>query len=336
MTETQTGLHDGTVFERHRARLFGIAYRMLGSVHDAEDVVQEAYLRWHRTDAAAVRAPEAWLVAVTTRLSIDRLRQTVVERERYTGAWLPEPIATGPEYAADRRADLASDLSMAFLVLLERLAPEERAALLLHDVFDSGYDEIARVLERSEAACRQLVHRARVRVRGDRTRFPVAPETKERLLERLLAALGADDQDAVLALVAEDATWTSDGGGRVPSTRRVVRGADRVVRLLLGLEHKWGAAVRHRVAWINGEPALATYADGRLVFTTSVATDGERFLAFYRVLNPEKLRHAAGSGHNAAATPSLQYTPVDPATRTTARPSTSTAGPRGSAGEERI
>ncbi|HEX6630565.1 MAG TPA: sigma-70 family RNA polymerase sigma factor, partial [Gemmatimonadaceae bacterium] len=161
MTETQTGLHDGTVFERHRARLFGIAYRMLGSVHDAEDVVQEAYLRWHRTDAAAVRAPEAWLVAVTTRLSIDRLRQTVVERERYTGAWLPEPIATGPEYAADRRADLASDLSMAFLVLLERLAPEERAALLLHDVFDSGYDEIARVLERSEAACRQLVHRAR-------------------------------------------------------------------------------------------------------------------------------------------------------------------------------
>jgi RNA polymerase sigma-70 factor (ECF subfamily) len=302
--ETRTRSRDAGVFERHRSRLFGIAYRMLGSVHDAEDVVQEAYLRWHQADAAEVRTPEAWLVAVTTRLSIDRLRHAAVERERYAGMWLPEPIATDPASVPDRRADLASDLSMAFLVLLERLAPEERAALLLRDVFDSGYDEIARVLEKSEPACRQLVHRARERVRGDRSRFAVAPETRERLLERLLAALHADDQDAVLALVAEDATWTSDGGGRVPATRKVVRGAERVARLLLGLERKWGDIVRHRVAWINGEPALATYADGRLAFTTSVVTDGERLLAFYRVLNPEKLRHADADGHNETAAPS--------------------------------
>jgi len=284
-------------FERHRARLFGIAYRMLGSVEDAEDVLQEAYLRWHRADPAAVRNPEAWLVAVTTRLSIDGLRRAAAERERYVGTWLPEPIATDPPSSADRQAEMASDLSMAFLVLLERLAPEERAALLLRDVFDTDYGEIARVLEKSEAACRQLVHRARVRVRGDRPRYSVSPETKERLLERFLAALGADDQETLLALVGEDASWTSDGGGKMPSVRRVVRGASKIVRLLLGLERKGRGLVRHEVAWLNGEPAVATYVGDHLLFTTSVETDGERLLAFYRVLNPEKLRHAThGAG----------------------------------------
>jgi RNA polymerase sigma-70 factor (ECF subfamily) len=199
----ERGASDAEVFERHRVRLFGIAYRMLGSVEDAEDVVQECFLRWDAADPTAVRSPEAWLVAVTTRLAIDRLRRVVTERKHYAGHWLPEPIATAREAAADRGAEMASDLSMAFLVLLERLAPEERAALLLRDVFDADYGEIARVLERSEAACRQLVHRARVRVRGERTRFSVPPETHERLLERFLAALGADDQEALLALRAE-------------------------------------------------------------------------------------------------------------------------------------
>jgi len=287
-------------FERHRARLFGIAYRMLGTVEDAEDVLQEAYLRWHQADPAAVRTPEAWLVAVTTRLSIDRLRRAAAEREHYVGDWLPEPIATDPP--PDRQAEMASDLSMAFLVLLERLAPEERAALLLHDVFDTGYAEIARVLEKSEPACRQLVHRARARVRGDRARFPVPVETKERLVEQFLAAIGADDKDGVLALLAEDATWTSDGGGKVRASRRVVRGADRVARLVLGLERKWGRIVRHEVVWLNAEPAIATYVGDRLAFTTSVDTDGERLVAFYRVLNPEKLRHAE-SGHDTGEWP---------------------------------
>lgn len=279
------------VFERHRARLFGIAYRMLGSVEDAEDVLQESYLRWHRADPAVVREPEAWLVAVTTRLAIDRLRRASAEREHYVGTWLPEPIAAS---AADRRAEMVSDLSMAFLVLLERLAPEERAAFLLREVFDTGYGEISRALRRSEAACRQLVHRARERVRGPRSRFPVPPETRERLLERFLTALGADDQEALLQLVAEDATWTSDGGGKVPSTRRVVRGAARIVRLVLGFERKGRGLVRHRVAWVNGEPAIVTHAGDRCLFTTSVETDGERLLAFYRVLNPDKLRHVEG------------------------------------------
>jgi RNA polymerase sigma-70 factor (ECF subfamily) len=294
--EQEPVLADVGTFERHRARLFGIAYRMLGSVEDAEDVLQEAYLRWHRADAAAVRAPEGWLVAVTTRLAIDRLRRASAEREHYAGTWLPQPIATAPDSAPDRRVEMVSDLSMAFLVMLERLGLEERAAFLLRDVFDTDYAEIARVLDKSEAACRQLVHRARERVRGARARFAVPAETKERLLERFLAALEADDRDALLALVSEDATWTSDGGGKVPATRRVVSGAVRVVRLLLGFERKGRGLVRHGVAWLNGEPAIVTHAGERLLFTTSVETDGERLVAFYRVLDPDKLRRAESVG----------------------------------------
>lgn len=287
----EIGMADVAVFERHRPRLFGIAYRMLGSVADAEDVLQESYLRWHRADPATVREPEAWLVAVTTRLAIDRLRRAATEREHYIGTWLPEPIA-GAAAPADHRAEMVSDLSMAFLVLLERLAPEERAAFLLREVFDTSYEEIARVLEKSEVACRQLVHRARLRVRGERAaRFRVPPETQERLLERFLDALGAGDRDTLLTLVAGDATWNSDGGGKVPSTRRLIVGADRIVRLLLGLERKGKGRVSHRVAWLNGEPAIVTHAGDRLLFTTSVETDGDHFLGFYRVLNPEKLKH---------------------------------------------
>lgn len=296
---------DSAVFERHRARLFGIAYRMLGSVADAEDVVQESYLRWHTTDPVAVRNAEAWLVAVTTRIAIDRLRRLTTEREAYLGTWLPEPIAGGASIPADRHAELVSDLSMAFLVMLERLAPEERAAFLLREVFEVGYQEIAGVLDRSEAACRQLVHRARERVRGDRARFSVPAETRERLLERLLSALERGDRQELLALVAPDATWDSDGGGKVSATRRTVKGADRIVRMLLGFERKGRGLVRHSVAWVNGEPAIITHAGDRLLFTTSVATDGELLLAFYRVLNPDKLTRLAlspdgsGSGEDA-------------------------------------
>ena len=291
MAEAMVSTSDRTgPFERLRPRLFGIAYRMLGTVQDAEDVLQEAYLRWHLADADAVRNPEAWLIAITTRLSIDALRRAAVERERYVGDWLPEPIATDALSVADRRAEVASDLSVAFLVLLERLAPEERAAFLLREVFDAGYDEIARVLERSEAACRQIVHRARERVGTDRKRFDVPLETQERLVDRFVAALGAGDQEELLSLVGAVATWTSDGGGKVAATRRVVRGATRIIRLLLGLVRK-RPSTRYEVTWLNEEPAIASYTGGRLGSTISVATDGERIVAFYSMRNPDKLRH---------------------------------------------
>lgn len=278
-------------FERLRSRLFGIAYRMLGSVDDAEDVLQDAYLRWHQADPEAVRSPEGWLVAVTTRLSIDRLRRASGEREKYVGEWLPEPVATSAP--PDHHAELASDLSIAFLVLLERLSPEERAALLLHDVFGASYDEIARVLGKREDACRQLVHRARTRVQDEgRKRYEVPLEAKERLVRRFVESLEAGDEAGVLELVAPDARWVSDGGGKVPAAHGLV-GAERIVQFLVRLERKiMRVYQRHpsrRVVWLNGEPAVATFKDGRLFSTVSFETDGERVLAFYAVVNPEKL-----------------------------------------------
>lgn len=276
--------------ERYRPRLFAVAYRMLGDIHDAEDLVQEAFLRWHRAPRADVVEPGAWLVSVVTRLSIDRLRHRAVERKAYPGPWLPEPV--GAERfapASDRHVELASDLSMAFLVLLERLAPEERAAFLMREVFDSSYADIARTLEKSEAAARQVVHRARERVRSGKARFAVSPEVTERLLHRFLIALEADDEEALLAVFAADATFTSDGGGKVTAARRTVLGADRVIRLLRGVSKKYGWPFTYRVAVLNGEPAIVQYLGGRVFSANFIETDGTRITAMYRIMNPDKL-----------------------------------------------
>jgi RNA polymerase sigma-70 factor (ECF subfamily) len=276
---------------RHRPRLLGLGYRMLGDLQEAEDLVQEAFLRWYQADRATVQTPEAWLLTVVTRLAVDRLRAAAAARATYVGPWLPEPVATTP--APDRDAERASDLSVALLLMLERLAPEERAAFLLRDVFDTGYGEIASILSRSEAGVRQMVHRARERVRGGPPRFALPADAGERLLQRFLAALAADDREAVLALLAPGVTLTSDGGGMSGAARNVIVGADRVARLLLGLEHKYGAQVVHRITHLNGAPALFSVAYQTRGFTTVVETDGERIHALYRVLNPDKLRRLA-------------------------------------------
>jgi RNA polymerase sigma-70 factor, ECF subfamily len=272
---------------RHRPRLLGLGYRMLGDLQEAEDLVQEAYLRWYQGDRADVATPEAWLLTVTARLAVDRLRRASVARESYIGPWLPEPVATTP--APDRAAERASDLSVALLLMLERLAPEERAAFLLRDVFDTGYGEIAGILSRSEAAVRQMVHRARERVRGGPPRFTAPADAGERLLHRFLDALAADDREAVLALLAPEVTVTSDGGGKVTAARNVVVGPDHVSRLMLGLERKYGAGLVHRSIHLHGQPALLSVGAG-LRFTTVLETDGERVHALYIVLNPDKLR----------------------------------------------
>lgn len=274
--------------DRYRPRLFGLAYRMLGDVHEAEDAVQEAMLRWQQADAAAVREPEAWLVAVVTRIAIDRLRRAETVRAAYPGPWLPEPIA--PErLAPDYHAELASDLSMAFLVMLERLGPEERAAFLLREVFESDYAEIAGVLHKSEAAVRQTVHRARERVRGGRARFSAPPEVTTRLFTDFLAALESGNKEALLAVVAPDAEWTSDGGGKVTAARRVIRGADRIARMLLGVETKYGRPFTYRLVQVNGETALMQLVGDHLFAVTFCQTDGDRIVALYRVMNPDKL-----------------------------------------------
>ena len=278
-------------FERIRPRLFGIAYRMLGTIEDGEDMVQETFLRWQLADRESIREPEGWLVSVVTRMSIDRLRRARTEREAYEGQWLPEPLPSREWGRADERAELASDLSIAFLAMLERLSPEERAALLLREVFDCGYPEISSVLEKSEAACRQMVHRARTRVQRDQPRFEVTPSVHERLVSRFLAALHAEDREGLLALVADDVSWTSDGGGKVSAVRNVVRGADAIVRMLLGYQRKEEGRLTHRVSWLNGELTWVSYYRGQPFCATAFLTDGNRILGLYRVLNPDKLRH---------------------------------------------
>lgn len=276
--------------ERYRTRLFGIAYRMLGDVQEAEDLVQETFLRWHQARHDDIVSDEGWLVAVITRVSIDRLRRAETDRLRYVGTWLPEPIATA-DVAPDYRAELASDLSMAFLVLLERLAPEERAAFLLREVFGAGYDEIARILDKSEPAVRQVVHRAKVRVREGRPRFAPPAEQQAELLQRFLDALAADDKDAMVAMFAPDATFTGDGGGKVAAVRNVLEGPERITRFFLGLEHKYPRLVTHEIIELNGQPAIGSYHDGVIHYVTLFETDGERIRAVFRILNPDKLAH---------------------------------------------
>jgi RNA polymerase sigma-70 factor, ECF subfamily len=277
------------IFEQSRRRLFGLAYRMLGSKADAEDMVQEAYLRWHQAPADEIRSPEAWLVTVVTRLCIDRLRSAASERETYPGSWLPEPLFGESPPSPDEQVELASNLSMAFMVLLERLAPAERAAFLLREVFDCPYSEIARIIGKSEAACRQIVSRARERVRRDQPRFEASEEDRLRLMRKFTAAIDADDEQTLLALFAEDATLTADGGGKTPAARNIVRGAERLTRLFLGVARKLKGRVTRAFLPINGEPGLVTFVDGRPVSALSFVTDGVRIYALYNVLNPDKL-----------------------------------------------
>ncbi len=281
---------DPSAFEHVRGRLFGIAYRMLGSRAEAEDVVQETYVRWHQADREAIRTPEGWLVTTATRLAIDRLRELKTERETYSGPWLPEPLMSNAPPPPDRNVDLASDLSVAFLVLLERLAPDERAAFLLHDVFETGYGDIAALLGKSEAACRQIVHRARERVRKDHARFRVEETARVGLLKRFVAAVEARDEDELLSLFAPDATWTADGGGRTPAAPRPIVGAEQIAKLVLGLQKRFyrDRATMH-LAEVNGETGLFVRLDGNIIATISIATDGDRILAAYAVVNPDKL-----------------------------------------------
>jgi RNA polymerase sigma-70 factor (ECF subfamily) len=277
-------------FEPVRGRLFGLAYRMLGSRAEAEDVVQEAYVRWHQSDRDGVRNAEAWLVTTATRLAIDRLRALKTEREAYTGPWLPEPIMQNTPPLPDRHLELASDLSLAFLVLLERLGPEERAAFLLHEVFDFGYPEIASVLDKSEDASRQIVHRARTRVRSARKRFDVTEAAKANLLRKFTEAMKARDEQTLLSLFAPDATWTADGGGRAAASPHPILGAERIARFVVGLQHRLqsdGATIEQ--VDVNGETGLLVRVDGRTLAILAIDSDGERIHAVYAVVNPDKL-----------------------------------------------
>jgi RNA polymerase sigma-70 factor (ECF subfamily) len=280
-------------FQALRPRLFAVAYRMLGTRADAEDVLQDAWLRWSRTDPATLESAEAWLVTVVTRLAIDRLRAAKAEREAYVGWWLPEPLVEVDERTPEAVAEWASDLSVAFLWVLERLAPEERAAFLLRQVFDHDYPEIAAMLDKSEAACRQMVHRASERVRQERPRFEVPRDTHRRMLEKFVAAAQSGQRDAIKALLAENAEAIGDGGGKVASFPMPLHGSDRIANLYWAQFLRLGDRVSYRIATINGEAGVLRYVDGQLESAQAFVTDGERIVSIYAVRNPDKLANIA-------------------------------------------
>ena len=294
-------------FLAQRPHLLNIAYRMLGEMSAAEDVVQEAWLRWRRVAASEVRDPRAWLSAVTVRLALDALRKLKSRRETYVGPWLPEPILPDDvrAFAADApaaRAELASDLSLALLHMLERLSPEERAALILHDAFDCDYAEIAATLEKSEDACRKMVARARERVRSGRPKHRATPEQHRDLLLRFAMASATADSKQLEALFAPDVVAYTDGGGRVQAALNPIHGADKVSRFLLGLLKKYaGKGIPGSAPIeINGEPGLLLTLDGAIFSTVTIETDGERITAIYAVRNPEKLKRIS-PGSSASA-----------------------------------
>ncbi|MBX6317972.1 RNA polymerase sigma-70 factor [Pigmentiphaga sp.] len=277
-----------TLFARLRPRLHAIAYRMLGTVADAEDVVQEAWLRWNEVDRPALDSPEAWLVTVATRLSIDRLRKLKAQRESYVGVWLPEPILTESPETPEEIRERRDDVSLAFLMLLERLSPDARAAFLMREVFDADYGEVARILGKTEAASRQLVRRAKQQLREARPRRAVPQEIHRRLLGAFADAMRRGDFHELRALLSEDAELIGDGGGRVPAFARLA-GGKRLAQLFYAVKRRHGEGLRVEVAQVNGEWALLRFIDGVLESVQAFETDGERIVRVFVQRNPDKL-----------------------------------------------
>lgn len=284
-------------FESLRPMLFSLAYRMLGSVSEAEDVVQEAFLRQQRTlsDGAEIDSPKAFLSAVVTRLSIDQLRSARARREVYVGEWLPEPLLTDADPGLDpaEHAEQADSLSLAFLVLLEQLTPVERAVFLLHDVFAYDYREIAEIVDRSEANCRQLATRARRRIEEEKPRFEATRGQRERLATRFFAAVSDGDLEALVEMLAADVVVYGDGGGKVPSWPRPIVGRDRVSRLFAGMGQQFGdMGITVRLHEVNGQPgAVMLDPDERIINVFSLDIAGGVVQTIRSVINPDKLGH---------------------------------------------
>ncbi|MER5886551.1 RNA polymerase sigma factor SigJ [Streptomyces sp. NPDC001941] len=281
------------VFEAHRAVLTGVAYRMLGRVADAEDVVQEAWLRWSADDRSDVREPRGFLITATTRLALDRLRRLKARREAYVGPWLPEPLVTdfGPTVPdTAERAVLADSVSVAVLVVLESLSPLERAVFVLREAFGLPFAEIAAALDRSEPAVRQLAGRARRHVGERRPRYDVDPAERRDLTERFLAAAADGDLRGLLALLAPDARIVGDSGGKSKAPRQVIEGADKVGRFLAGVARMNEGAFTVRLAEVNGAPAVVFLADGRPDSVFQLEARDGRVQCVYIMRNPDKLR----------------------------------------------
>lgn len=277
------------IFNRLRPRLQGIAYRMLGSVAEAEEVVQDAWLRWHEAQADPPDNGEAWLVTVTTRLSIDRLRAAKVQREHYTGIWLPEPMLTDSPDSPEALLERADDVSVAFLMVLERLSPEARAAFLLHEVLDVDYPEVARMIGKAEPACRQLVSRAKKQLADERPRYEVSADTHHRLLSGFAKAMAGGDMGALRTMLAEGAELIGDGGGKVQAFPKPLVGGQRIAQLFYAAYRRLGERVQVQLVRLNGEWGLLRFIDGALESAQTYVTDGERILRIQVQRNPDKL-----------------------------------------------
>jgi RNA polymerase sigma-70 factor (TIGR02957 family) len=301
------GRNSARLFDEHRDLLMSVAYRVLGSVTDAEDAVQEAWLRWSGVDPLEVTDPRAFLVRVTTRLAIDRLRRAKARRESYVGPWLPEPILTGRDVAED--VALAESVSMAMLVVLETLSPLERAVFVLREAFGMPYAEIADVLGRKEEAVRQLGRRARDHVQERKSRFEADQSAQRRVTERFLEATSGGDLDALMRVLAPGVTLVADGGGRALAPRRPVRGAEKVARFLLAVATEERTArflqsvgaepsldVRVHLAQVNGEPGVVVTSGGRPISALVLDVAGDLVQTIHLVANPEKLAGVRGIG----------------------------------------
>lgn len=297
--ESENGTTDRAAASFHelRPRLFGIAYRMLGSVADAEDIMQEAYLRWSTATHAEIRDPSAYLARVVTRLCLDHLKSARVRRECYVGPWLPEPLIVAPE------SDAPEDVSLLLMLALERLSPLERAAFLLHDVFDLSFEEVSTTLGRESTTCRQLAARARKHVRAARPRFPLSQEQGRLIADAFFEASRTGDADALRLLLAEDVIAYTDGGGRAPAALNPILGRDRVVRMFLGLARKsaYQKPPLLRRGLINALPGFVTIERGDVLQTTALRTENDAVTAIYIVRNPDKLRHLLRVGLDAGS-----------------------------------
>jgi RNA polymerase sigma-70 factor (TIGR02957 family) len=287
---------DDALLHELRPGAFAIAYRMLGTVSEAEDLVQEALLRFHRAQAEGERieSPRAYVSTVVTRLGIDQLRSARRRRETYVGEWLPEPLLTSEEEDPARQAEMADSLSLAFLVLLESLSPEQRAVFLLHDVFDYPFDEVARIVGKSEANARQLAARARRHVDERRPRFEATREQREKLADRFFAAVGEGDVKSLEAMLAEDVVLAGDGGGKVPALARALHGARRVARTLATWGRqapRFGGATLRRVE-VNGQPgAIVLDSEDNVISVMALDIAEGRVQGVRSIVNPEKLHH---------------------------------------------
>ena len=279
-------------FEAERERLFAIAYRMLGSASDAADVVQEAYLRWQQAKDDDVDSPRAYLATIVTRLAIDHLKSARVQREQYVGPWLPEPLVEDTARSPADQLMLAESLSMAFLLVLDQLGPVERAVYILRELFDYGYDDVARIVGKTPEHCRQLLHRARTRVVGSRDRVAPTPQAEqERLMQQFLATLATGDVERLAAMLADDVVAWSDGGGKTTAARKPIRGPMRVARFFTSLWRKGAGHFSVHLVRVNGTPGLVVYLGARPYTVVAFDIAGGRVAAVRTVVNPEKLRH---------------------------------------------